>query len=650
MRPGAPVRRAGPREILAVQPLVLLLISVLLLALAPWLLAQAQRVAGAMQLLDGFVLVAVGGLVVGDLIPHAFEGGGWLVLPLVLLGLLGPSLLERWLHRAAAKVHLAALVLGLGGLMLHAMLDGLALSGTTRLDSPMAMAVLLHRLPEGLTLWWLLRPTYGSKVAAAALAAVAVATSAGMALPTIVSQIGGLGLSCAQALVSGSLLHVVLHRPHPISRVSATGWRKYAAGMGGLLGAALLVAVLRSEHGHTGDTDADGRIFSTFNHLFAESAPALLIAYAAAGLVQVWLPAAPLAWLRRGGTLRQALAGTAFGIPLPICSCGVVPVYRGLVQQGVPAAAALAFLIATPELGLDAVLLSLPLLGKRMALARVVAAAAVAVLTGWLLGRLPALAATPTAQPIADKSLAAGTHAPWPRRVFQGLRVGLGEITDHTGPWILLGLLLAAGAEPVLGADMARHIAKGWDVPILALLGMPAYVCASGATPLVAALLVAGISPGAGLAFLITGPATNITTLGVLARLHGIKGAVAFAFVITVLAVTAGYITNQWIGAGWQPTAVTAGAEPAVKQVFAWILAGLFTLSLLRQGPRRFIGQVLDFALGDGGHDHAHGPSHDLESSANLSQFRLAATNVPGVRAQAVRVKWQPAAGSPPKP
>ena len=92
--------------------------------------------------------------------------------------------------------------------------------------------------------------------------------------------------------------------------------------------------------------------------------------------------------LARGGTFQQSLRGVAFGLPLPVCSCGVLPLYESLIRRGAPVAAAMAFFVATPELGLDAVLLSFPLLGESLTVARVVSAFIVALAVGVAVGAL----------------------------------------------------------------------------------------------------------------------------------------------------------------------------------------------------------------------------------------------------------------------
>ncbi len=592
--------------------LQLWLLSLGVLLLGPALLAWVQRAplwlqTTAMQGLDGFVLTSVAGIVLADVLPHALGEAGMWAVPLVLLGLIGPSLAERGLHRAAEQVHALALFLGMAGLVLHATLDGVALAGGDARPQ-LATAVLLHRLPEGLTIWWLLRPTYGRMIAGLALALVAAATILGMwAGPSTVPD--GVALGLIESLVAGSLLHVVMHRPHPLVHLAHGRRGRLASGVGGLAGVAV-VSVLLGHDPHGAEAA------SSFGHFLMESAPALLLAYLAAGLVQAMLPAASMAWMQRGGAFSQALRGVLFGLPLPICSCGVVPVYRSLVLQGVPAAAGMAFLVATPELGLDAILLSWPLLGGHLAIARLIAAACVALGVGWLVGRkVPPVDAHQGHAAMPHKNTQA-----WPARLRQGLALGFGEIVDHTAPWLLLGLVLAALAEPELKAGLLAHLPPGWDVPLFALLGMPLYVCASGATPLVAVLVAHGVSPGAGLALLLTGPATNVSTFGVLARLHGTPVALRFGVVMAVLAVAAGYVCNLVLADYHVPVTAVGehGALYSVQVAATWALALLFAASVLRQGARGFVSQVLEFSDGEGaetaghggGHGHDHGHEH----------------------------------------
>ena len=593
-------------------PLILCLIT---LAVGPAVYHLARVAGRPLGALDGFVFVAISGLVLLHIVPDSIAIAGWLAAAACLVGLLAPSLAERWLHGRAGHAHAVALVLGLVAIGLHAFTDGLALvtraGGDAGGGHQLPMAVILHRLPIGLTIWFLLRPAYGSSVAIGALTLIAVATGIGFAAGGVVQQaVESQGRAAFQAFVAGSLLHVIVHRSYPISGSSVPGrFTSWYPGLGALGGIALVWG-MTDEGSWTG---AVAKATEEFVSLSLQSAPALLLAYVAAGLVYGLMPAASVKWMGRGSSLSQSLRGMGFGLPLPLCSCGVVPVYRSLVVQGVPATAAMAFLVATPELSLDAVLISVPLLGGEFTVARVVCAAAVALGVGWGLGRLVG------PSPLANSSTGHGDGDERPglaARIRDGLTTGLGEVVDATGPWIILGLALAAFMHPLLDSNWTDVFPNGvGEIEFFAILGMPVYVCASGATPLVAVLVYKGISPGAALAFLLTGPATNITTFGVLSKLHGRTVALAFGAVIAAMAVLLGHVVDAAV-----PTMSTSALETSahwdgfgLSEICLSALALLFALSLVRRGPREFVGEVFNLAGGEshGDHDHDYDDADD---------------------------------------
>lgn len=335
--------------------------------------------------------------------------------------------------------------------------------------------------------------------------------------------------------------------------------------------------------------DGEHTLSSTFMALLLESAPALVLAFVGAGLVRGLLTPASTRWIGRGGPALQATKGMAFGLPLPVCSCGVLPLYESLVRAGVPVTAGLAFLVATPELGLDAILISIPLLGGELTVVRLIVAAIVALLAALALGRVLRLRSGLATPPVDDA-------APLDRatRVKAGLRFGLGELVDHTLPWVLVGLAVAAICQPLLAHAGLEALPAGLDVLIFALIGAPLYVCATGATPLAAVLIFAGVSPGAAIAFLLTGPATNVTTFGVLARLHGKRGAALFGVGMLGLAVGAGLLVNLVVPTPTLPPLnLGAAHHPSLIQMISLGLLGLMLLaSLFRQGPRGLIGQI----------------------------------------------------------
>ena len=331
-----------------------------------------------------------------------------------------------------------------------------------------------------------------------------------------------------------------------------------------------------------------GASWRIFARLLGETAPALLLGFALAGIVPFVLTPARMNSLGRGGRLMQALRGVLFGLPLPVCSCGVLPMYVSLVRRGAPTAAGMAFFVATPELGLDAVLLSVPLLGVGLTVARVLAAFSVAVLVGLVLGGISR--GTSSGPP----EEAAPFPNSWRERLEEGLRFGFVELFDHTMPWILLGLVVTAVAAPSLSGDIFHRITPVLQVPLATLVGIPMYVCASGATPIAALALHEGMSTGAVVAFLIAGPATNVTTFAVLSRLHGARTAVAFGVAVSALATLAGW-TLDLLEVTATPT--VGHALHAPLSPLGWGGVGLLLLlvaaSIARQGPRGVLNQIL---------------------------------------------------------
>jgi hypothetical protein len=185
---------------------------------------------------------------------------------------------------------------------------------------------------------------------------------------------------------------------------------------------------------------------------------------------------------------------------------------------------------------------------------------------------------------------------------------------DHTAPWILLGLAVAALLVPWLDGGWLARLPSAWGVLLFAALGVPAYVGASSATPLVATLLATGLSPGAGIAFLITGPATSLSMLGALSGLHGRRTALAFAAVLMTFAVAAGLVIDALLPGLPVPTLARLTEEPpSLPQLLSLAgLALLFTASLVRRGMDGFAGEITG-GLGlshTHSHEHAHGPGH----------------------------------------
>ena len=563
-----------------------LIAALLALGAGPLADAGVRGRRGFKPLLDGLVMAAIPGLILLEFVPSAIGKGDWSVLLALAAGFALPIAVERTTRWAGGEAHRWALLAGLSGFAIHSALDGAALA-TLSADAPVSLplAAVLHRLPVGLAVWWLVARELNRGAAIGALVVLMLATVAGYALGGMSAWIapGSGAVTLYQAAVGGSLVHVVMHQ-----RAEATGpldrrWE----GWGAVVAVVLLLTVFA--FGTDIRPNGAAAFLSRLYVLSAESAFALLLAYLCAGLLSAFLPQRSVRWMGRGGGLSQAGRGMAIGLPFPVCSCGVVPLYRSLIKRGAPPAAAMAFLVATPELGIDAILLSIPLLGPQVTVLRLLTAAVVAMLVGWWVGgRLKAAERAP------ESDAAPGDGPGTLQRLGAALRTGTGEVVDHTAPWILLGLGVAALVTPFLESGWLGGLPPVADVLLFALLGFPTYVCAASATPLVAAFLATGLSPGAGIAFLITGPATNISTLGLLSSLHGRRAAMAFAAVMVTLAVTSGVAVNAAFDALPVPSlaALTEEAPSLLQQVSLLLLAGLFLRSVVRRGLRSFVGEL----------------------------------------------------------
>jgi uncharacterized protein len=263
--------------------------------------------------------------------------------------------------------------------------------------------------------------------------------------------------------------------------------------------------------------------------LFLDAAPWLLFGLLAAGLIKAWVPQEAMSrWLGGRGPWPVTKAAL-LGAPLPLCSCGVLPAALGLRRAGASKGATVSFLIATPETGVDSIAVSYALLGPFMAVVRPIAAVLNAIFAGLLAALVPeAPAAVPAPRAAASCGCADACAAPAPRpaaqpgalpRAVAGMRYAMTDVLDDIAPWLAFGLLLA-GVVATAVPPMALA-AWGSGLPamlVMLLVGVPMYICATASTPFAAALLLAGVSPGTVLVFLLAGPATNVATLGIVRR------------------------------------------------------------------------------------------------------------------------------------
>lgn len=338
------------------------------------------------------------------------------------------------------------------------------------------------------------------------------------------------------------------------------------------------------------------------------AAPWLLFGLVLSGVIRAWLPDHLVARWLGGRGLGAVIRAAIIGTPLPLCSCGVVPTAIGLRRQGASKAATVSFLVATPENGADSIALTYALMGPVMAIARPVAALISAVVAGALalfLGREDDSAdqggATPGA-PAGDCACGDASRAPAPKsdccdmpsarpdasgplhRLADGIRYAFTTLLDDLVPWLVVGLVLAGVLTALVPPDAMAQWGRGpLAMLVMALIGVPIYVCATAFTPVGASLILAGVSPGAVLVLLLAGPATNIGTIGIVKRELGTPTLIAYLAGVIAVAIACGLGLDAIVtGASIPIRDQAASAHELLPPVVSIGAAALLTLIAIR--------------------------------------------------------------------
>ncbi|MBL7140467.1 MAG: permease [Planctomycetes bacterium] len=288
--------------------------------------------------------------------------------------------------------------------------------------------------------------------------------------------------------------------------------------------------------------------------------------FLAAGLVYVLVSRD---WMTRhlgGGRYTSVLKAALVGVPLPLCSCSVLPTAYALRRKGAGRGATISFLISTPETGVDSIAVTWALMGPVMAVVRPLAACVTAVTAGLLESLRGEGGGEPLAEAVACELCHSDTceHAAVPSRWGRFWRFVLFEMGDDVGPSLALGLVLAGLVAALMGDDIFTvYLADPWlSMAVMLVVGLPLYVCATASTPLAAALVLKGLNPGAALVFLLVGPATNLATVLTVGRMLGKASAAMYVGTIAVVAIGCGAALNALAGA--LALDVTAGATAEV--------------------------------------------------------------------------------------
>jgi hypothetical protein len=318
-------------------------------------------------------------------------------------------------------------------------------------------------------------------------------------------------------------------------------------------------------------------VLLTVWEILRESAVFILMGFLIAGLLDATISSARVIRYLSGRRSRSVFLATLVGAPASLCSCSVLPTALTLRRKGASKGATLSFLVASPETSVTSVLLTYSLLGGAMAIFRPIAACITAITAGLVENLIdrrfpdetPAGAAEPAAAagccsasraPAATPSCCASspnpaaatttTAPPIRQRVRAGLRFAFVDLFDNLFAWILFGVAAAAAIQAWLPPDVLNQILGGQvrSMLLMALIGVPMYVCAEASTPIAAVLIANGVSPGAAIVFLLVGPATNIGSLGVLWRELGRRTVIVYLATIILVSLLMGLLANDLLG------------------------------------------------------------------------------------------------------
>lgn len=353
---------------------------------------------------------------------------------------------------------------------------------------------------------------------------------------------------------------------------------------------------------------------TNFAELFQESAPWLLLGLLIAGMMK-WL--VPIELLKRhmgGRNVSSVIKAALIGAPLPLCSCGVIPAAVGLRRSGASKSATVSFLVATPETGIDSISVSYALLGPFIAIIRPIAAVFSAVYVGLLtlltdkddkellpqttkqsaekqsscceskppIEPKPSTSCCGSEQTKSDKVVPESTTLQ--TKIVNVFQFASGKLLEDITRWLLLGLLLAAAIKTWVPTDFLTQWGGGLTAMlVMALIGIPMYICATASTPIAAGFLAVGVSPGAVLVFMLAGPATNISTMGMIRKELGTSVLIAYLLGILTASIGFGYLVNWAVSEfGFEIYKVAAETHQMQESLIYPVSAGLLALLMLR--------------------------------------------------------------------
>lgn len=312
-------------------------------------------------------------------------------------------------------------------------------------------------------------------------------------------------------------------------------------------------------------------------HVVCEMAPYLLLGFLIAGILHVFVPQGFYRKYLSKDNKWAVLWAALLGVPLPLCSCGVIPTAIGLRNEKASKGAVASFLIATPQTGIDSILATFSLMGLGFAILRPVAALVTGVCGGLLVNRLvPEDDTAFTSE--SSCSVESGN------KLWRVLKYAYFKMIQDIGGRLVIGLLVAALIQVAIPDEFFLHFGSQPLLQMLVILvvAVPMYICSTGSIPVAAALIMKGLSPGAALVMLMAGPAVNLASILVVRKAMGRRFTWIYLLVIVGFSILFGLLINA---IGMDTSAMTSGdaccAATAFPSTFKLICASVLSLLII---------------------------------------------------------------------
>lgn len=323
--------------------------------------------------------------------------------------------------------------------------------------------------------------------------------------------------------------------------------------------------------------------FEDFVTILSEMSPYLLLGFFFAGLLYAFMPRQKIEKYFSGKPLKSSVLASLFGIPLPLCSCGVIPTGAALYKNGASKGGAVSFLISTPQTGVDSILATFSLLGLPFAIIRPVAA----LITGITGGLITSKITEEEPREIHFQEDETSAKSNW-QRIKDVFRYGFVDFIQDISKWLVIGLVLAAIISVLIPDDFFNVLQLSPILQMLFILviSIPLYICATGTIPLAAVLLLKGLSPGAAFVLLMAGPATNAATITMIGKVLGKRSLMAYLATIIIGALSFGLLIDYVLPIEWFTQVTRQHLSHNHGENLSWwqILSGIILSILIING------------------------------------------------------------------